>query len=167
MGNVVRIRSQYFGSQRKFSLANLGKIFINAYPTYPAIVPPCHGPQQLLEKWLPTSQNQMCTGQRRSKVQHSPPLWSFLWGDCSHPRPWLRKNIPLSQAKGHHVISSCAWKGSLEQVILILAKRDASQLRHDLFSVPRHIAQFPLLPHFPNCKREIILGTFLLWCSEN
>lgn len=28
-----------------------------------------------------------------------------------------KKNIPLSEAKGHHVISSCAWKGSLEQVI--------------------------------------------------
>lgn len=105
--------------------------------------------------WAPTALRPTCAQrQRGSKVKYSLPLWSFLWRDCPHPRPWLRKNIPLSEAKGHHVIPSWAWKGSLKQVILILKTWDNSQLRHDLFSAPRQIAQFPLLPNFPNCKRS-------------
>lgn len=115
----------------------------------------------------PTLRRPRCAQrQRRSKVKHSPLLWSCLWGDGSHPRPWLRKNIPLSEAKGHHVISSCACKGRSEQVILILETWDSSQLHRDLFSVPRQIAQFPLLPNFPNCKIEIITVTFLLRSSD-
>lgn len=155
--------------QRK-SIAKPGKIFRNACPTSPAIVPPYLWPSEAVRKMVPVCpallRPRCAQTQRRSKVKHSPLLWSCLWGDGAHPGPWLRKNIPLSGAKGHHVIPSCAWKDRSEQVILILEMWDSSQLHCDLFSVPRQIAQFPLLPNFPNCKIEIIIVTFLLWCSD-
>ena len=66
-----------------------------------------------------TSQTQMCAEAKQNQSLTQPTPLILLWGDCSHPGPWLRKNIPLSEAKGHHVISSCAWQGSLEQAILI------------------------------------------------
>lgn len=140
-------------NSRKFPLANPGKIFSNAWPAHPATVPPAWGLQEMLRSCAcvsHASQAQVCREAEETQNRTQPTVWSFLWGDyCSHPRPWRRKNSPLSEAKSRHITSSCAWKGGLEQVILILEMSAGSQLHRDLFAVPRQSAQFPLLQISP------------------